>query len=709
VKLSQVKHLHEAGFSLLFLYPREKRPIDTGWTKNPNRSWAELKAQFREEYNVGVRLGELSKIGKRGYLACIDVDIKDEAYQPKALTQLKELISGEKYPEVRSGSGNGSRHLYCVVKRPCKPVMLAEEKGKWSICLYSSGRQMALPPSIHPKGAPYVWIRPFDASSVPLFEIPQSASLTQTVQGNHETPFKAEEVNLWESKLGIPMIRMIEEGVPEGQRSEALLSASMAMARAGFTDNQILSVLSKETHLISEKVYENRHGRASVVEWLRKYALDKARFTTDPMRWFDNKPEFRKPNEKEIEKVTTEVKQEIAETLPDVDGKGKPHSTVRNTFHILEHFMGGQLVGFDDFANRAVFLKDTVYGGKKGQELADHDDLSLMHYIACHYRFEPSQDHCFKAHALMSKKYHFHPVKDYLNSLKWDGEPRLDTWLRSAFKASGPDEYLRAVSRKVLVAAVKRVFEPGCKFDYVLVLEGHQGKGKSTALKYLAGAPWFTDSLGDIQQKDVVDQMVGKWIIEMAELASIRKQDIEPVKAFLSRQVDRVRPPYGRRSMDFPRQSILIGSTNNAEYFSDETGNRRFWPVRVGSINRKWMRNNRDQIWAEALTRYNLGETTYLSPDLEEVAQAEQEERFEVDEWEGQIRKVVEDSKEKYFITTHLWRAINITNGSGHPSMSDSKRIGKIMYRLGFIRTTQRIEGNPAKCWMKNYKIREIK
>jgi predicted P-loop ATPase len=699
--LVEAKRLYDLGFAILWAREREKRPVENKWTSGPRQNWKSLIQTYKKGFNVGVRTGEASLINGC-YLAVIDVDIKNPESKKVALAKLKSITGGNILPEVRSGSGNGSRHLYCVTKKPFKMVTIAKEKD-WEICIYSSGRQTILPPSIHPSSKPYVWVTPFDAATVPRFKVPEKESAPSAQHTTDTRGFKAEEVNLWESKLSVPMIHLIERGVEEGHRSEAILSAAMALIRAGFTDNQILSVLSDEKNLISEKVYENRKGRASVVEWLRKYALEKAKFATSPMRWFDDKPELQPPSKKEVARVEKEIRAENADVLPDLDGNGKPKTTVRNTVHLLEHFVGRGIVGYDDFANRAVFLKDTVYGGKKGAELTDSDDLALKHYIACHYRFEPSKELCFEAHALISKKYHFHPVRDYLNSLKWDGEPRLDTWLRSAFKASGPDEYLRAVSRKVLVAAVKRVFEPGCKFDYVMVLEGHQGKGKSTALKYLAGAPWFTDSLGDIHQKDVVDQMVGKWIIEMAELASIRKVDIEPVKAFLSRQVDRVRPPYGRRSMDFPRQSILIGSTNNAEYFSDETGNRRFWPVRVGSINRKWMRDNRDQIWAEALTRYNLGETTYLSPDLEDVARAEQEKRFEVDEWEAEIKKVVAKAEPgELFTSTQLWRAIHITNGDGHPPDKDSKRIGKIMHRLKYDRTTRRIDGILGKCWVKH-------
>jgi predicted P-loop ATPase len=300
-------------------------------------------------------------------------------------------------------------------------------------------------------------------------------------------------------------------------------------------------------------------------------------------------------------------------------------------------------------------------------------------------------------------------VKTYLEGLdEWDGVARLDDWLIEAFQASGPVDYVRAVGRKVLCGAVARIYDPGIKFDYMTVLEGNQGEGKSMSLGMLVGASWFTDSLGDIHNKDVVDQMIGKWLVEVSELDSIRGREAEAVKAFVSRQVDRVRLSYERRAQDYPRQCIFIGSTNDEEYLTDETGNRRYWPVRVGTAKRSWLRKHRDQLWAEAKFRYELGEKLYLSKDLEAVAKGEQEKRFEVDEWKAEIKKIVMEDKKAPHTTTSLWRAVNITAANGHPQMGDTKRIGKIMRRLGYTRAEKTIPDEDdknktkrAKCWVR--------
>lgn len=706
LKLSELKALHKQGLALHYLRPKSKRPWEDKWTTGPRHSWDVLENSFEKTNNVGVRLGKASKLPDGRYLACIDLDVVDSAKKKAALRELEKITRGRVFAEVRSGSGNGSRHLYFATKKPFKMVtVVGKKEGRgFEICLYSDGRQMVLPPSIHPEsGYQYTWHTPLNVKTLPTLNPRKYAKARQETELDEltdETPFKAEDVDLWESPLKADTIQLITEGLGCEDRSASLMTAAMAMCRARFTDNQILSVLSDPNNYLAGAAYDRRRGRKSAVEWLRKYTLERARHETSVMRYFDNPPskkESRKLDEDKVEELADALSDDSALEL-DRDGNGKPKPTVKNVVTILERHLPGGLVGFDEFANRAVFLKDTVYGGKKGRELTDHDDLHLMHHLACHYGFEPSQDTCFKAHAIVAQRYKFHPVRNYIRRTEWDGKPRLDNWLTRAFGATGPTEYVKAVARKTLVAAVKRIMEPGCKFDYVLVLEGDQGKGKSRALATLAGRDWFTDNLGDIHQKDVVDQMTGKWVIEMAELASIRGRENEHVKAFITRQVDRVRPPYGRRSMDFPRQSIFIGSTNAQEYFTDETGNRRYWPVSISDVNVAWLKKYRDQLWAEALTRYELGEEVYLKPELEELAAKEQEKRFEVDNWESEIKKYIQNNSAP-FVTVDVYRAL--TMSVGHPDMGESKRIGKVMTRLGYVRTVRRFEGTLTKCWVK--------
>mgnify|MGYP001604123668 FL=1 len=209
----------------------------------------------------------------------------------------------------------------------------------------------------------------------------------------------------------------------------------------------------------------------------------------------------------------------------------------------------------------------------------------------------------------------YNPLLDWLKSLKWDGIKRLDGWLCDL---AGVKEncYIRDVSRKILCGAVKRIFEPGCKFDYMPILEGEQGTGKSTLLSILGGK-WYLDTHLSTSEnkKEIVDAMRTAWIVEISDLAGFRKHDIEYLKSFLSDESDRVRLPYARRAEDYPRQCVFIGTHNPSgdnEYLRDDTGNRRFWPVECSQINLQHAKECRDQLFAEAVIKYKEGETLYI-------------------------------------------------------------------------------------------------
>jgi predicted P-loop ATPase len=236
----------------------------------------------------------------------------------------------------------------------------------------------------------------------------------------------------------------------------------------------------------------------------------------------------------------------------------------------------------------------------------------------------------------------FHPVRQYLDSLQWDCESRLDSWLENYCVAEiGDDDarhWAKTVGSKWMISAVARIYEPGCQADHCMVLEGPQGCGKTSALRIL-GEPWFTESLpGDLHSKDASDHIRGKWIVELAELSQIRRSDTETLKAFISRRQEWFRPAYGKKEIAYRRQCIFGGSTNASQYLTDATGGRRFWPVKVGKIDLESLERDRDQLWAEAVARYQTGEQWWLQDDrLQAIAKAEQEDRYDPDLWEEKI------------------------------------------------------------------------
>ena len=277
----------------------------------------------------------------------------------------------------------------------------------------------------------------------------------------------------------------------------------------------------------------------------------------------------------------------------------------------------------------------------------DADDKQIISYIETRYGAFSNRNYDVAIGKVTDDR-SYHPIRDYLSSLpEWDRTPRIETLLIDYLGA--PDNrYVRAVTRKTLCAAVKRVLQPGIKFDTMLVLNGPQGVGKSTLIAKLGGE-WFNDSLSlnDTKDKTAAEKLQGFWIMEIGELAGLRKAEVETLRSFLSRQNDIYRASFGKRATPHLRQCVFFGTTNEESgYLRDTTGNRRFWPVKTPGTGYKhsWQltREEIDQIWAEALYYVNSGEKIYLDSDLDALAQEEQREAMQTDEREGLVREYLD-------------------------------------------------------------------
>jgi predicted P-loop ATPase len=269
--------------------------------------------------------------------------------------------------------------------------------------------------------------------------------------------------------------------------------------------------------------------------------------------------------------------------------------------------------------------------------MRDADVSDLREYIQ-HYGFpRVTRDISHEAVDKRARERSFHPIRQWLHSLVWDGTPRLDAWLVTYLGAIGETAYLYAIGPMFVISMVARVYLPGCKVDYMLVFEGDQGAAKSQACAILAGQ-WFSDSLPDIHHKDAAQHLRGKWLIEISELSAFTKADVEALKAFITRDTERYRPPYGRLEVIEPRQGVFIGTTNREAYLKDETGGRRFWPALIGVIDLKALRRDRDQLFAEAVMRFQRGDQWWPDTSLEQkVIRPEQEKRYEADPWQEPI------------------------------------------------------------------------
>lgn len=328
------------------------------------------------------------------------------------------------------------------------------------------------------------------------------------------------------------------------------------------------------------------------------------------------------------------------------DRRGTPESDVFNCLIVLKYdpALKGK-IRLDEFAHRLVVIDDLPWRGKDETPYwTDTDDACLRNYFATKYLIKGKGiiDDALQEVTQANK---FHPVREYLTGLTWDGECRVDT-LFIDYIGAEDTEYIRAVTRKWMCGAVARVMVPGIKFDTAIVLYGSQGLGKSLILERL-GRKWFNNSLVDIKTKDALEQIQGSWINELAELAPTYKNDNEIVKAFISRTSDRFRSPYGRRTEEYPRQCVFAGSTNNLMFLKDRTGNRRFWPI-TGDKDRKtknaWdiTQDDIDQLWAEAYYYWSNGESLVLEGDLEEEALRIQLSHTEGGELVGLIEEYLE-------------------------------------------------------------------
>ena len=328
----------------------------------------------------------------------------------------------------------------------------------------------------------------------------------------------------------------------------------------------------------------------------------------------------------------------------DITKKGQFENTPRNYELVLQH--DAQLAGkiaVDEFSGR-VCVRGSLPWRKPGDTeplYRDDDEAGLYLYVSKDPYRLTSKANLQEALKQVTRQNAFHPVQEYLGSLVWDGTERLDTVFVD-YMGVEDTPYTRAATRKVFTAAVARIYRPGTKFDYMPVLVGAQGVGKSRLLARLAVRPeWFTDNFG-VEGKEAAENIQGKWLVEAAELSGFKKSEVTSVKAFITRTNDYYRAAFERYAQNRPRQCVFFGTTNEYRFLRDETGDRRFWPMEVDRtrITKTWKDLNGDevaQIWAEAVYRYGQGEPLYLPPELEAQAKEKQAEFSEVEERMGII------------------------------------------------------------------------
>ena len=388
----------------------------------------------------------------------------------------------------------------------------------------------------------------------------------------------------------------MDEKVAEGTEAVKLPSFS-AMSEFAVSDENVKMTIAGERMEKAEKEFSGENG-----DWLKQL---------------------------EYEKRSTVVK-----------------NTLRNLLLILNNDEKLKGIVFNQLSD-GMEIKGEVPWEHPSRFWRDADDAQLISYVDLTYGTFSARNYDIAVTKVADDR-SYHPIREFLASLpEWDKVPRVDTILVD-FLGASDNAYVRAVTRKTLCGAIARVMNPGCKFDTMLVLNGPQGKGKSTLISKLCGE-WFNDSLllNDTKDKTAAEKLQGYWILEIGELAGLKKTEIETLRGFLSRQNDIYRASFGRRATPHPRQCVFIGTTNAENgYLRDTAGNRRFWPVKTpgDAARASWEMTEEEirQIWAEALVRYKEGEPLHLDNELAGMALKEQQIAMEVDEREGMVRDYLE-------------------------------------------------------------------
>lgn len=377
--------------------------------------------------------------------------------------------------------------------------------------------------------------------------------------------------------------------------------------------------------------------------------------------------------------------------------KGKPLALESNGMTALRgHPDMVGLFGLDEFHQRACVMRKPPWAREDAtypRAISDADLSDLLawfQYQGIHLRGKAPVKLVL---ASVVRDVRFHPVRYYLELLQWDKKRRLDNWLTNYLGVFPIDNYTGPIGVMWMISAVARIFRPGCIAKYVLIVEGQQDLGKSSALRILGGE-WFTDDISTLGSKDSQMQVGNAWIIELAELASARLADISAIKAFVSRPVDQFRPPYGEHVIRQERQSVLAATVNPAgTYLHDETGAVRFWPVTATVIDLDGLTRDRDQLWAEAVARYRENEQWWPNGEFE--AQEQQEARSETsasDPWFQPVDIWLREQEPENTFTAYdvLDTALKLAND--RMDKRAERRVGAILRHLGYMPVTIRID-----------------
>jgi hypothetical protein len=565
-----------------------------------------------------------------------------------------------------------SHYLFiCTENTEPKAVIKLTDEEKKTICELrlgsgSKGAQSVAPGSTHESGELYEWDDDGDPGTETCKVLKRAIEL-------------------------IAVAVLIGRQWPAKNRHDAALLIGGFLDRCHMSEEHISDVVVAAQHVAGVDNQEHiENGRLAAISSIAARAEGRNTYGYPEMvEWFGE------PTTKRIAKIIG-YREMPANKGFALSNTGTPipnnQHNIRHALHLLEIELR-----YDVFHDRLLV------SGLPGHTLLDDPTLDKI-WLTIDERFKfRAQIEFFRTVVNnAARRNSFHPLRDYLNGLKWDGVKRLDRWL-TTYAGAQDTEFMRAVGAITLIAAVRRIRTPGCKFDEMLILESTQGKEKSEMLKALAvQEDWFSDDVPlNADGKRVIEQLMGKWIVEAADLSGMRKADVEHLKAMLSRQVDRARLAYGRQTSEQPRSSIIVGTTNSPKYLKDLTGNRRFWPIKVGTIKLEKLKSDRDQLWAEAVSREAAGASIRLDSSLWGAAAVEQSERTVQDPWHELLTDVLGDLQGK-LAAADVWRIVGVD--PGHRLQEHNVRLGQAMKELGFEPKSLNIDNKKQRAYARGAK-----
>lgn len=632
-KVSAIRAFIEAGYTLI--------PLNGKIPAIPD--WVNVRpGQFTEEQLAAGNYGVVLRAGD----VVVDVDPRNFPAGDRPLARLTEIVGRLGGFVVRTGGGG--LHIYF---RKLADIHITQGLKEFpGIEFKTAGRQVVGPGSIHPdSGKVYEIVSgtPADAEEAP-------AQLIVMLTKSAPIPF---------SELGAGTATYKNDAETQGRflaylQDSAPTSGSYLVACKG----RDLGLPPATTWELMVEVWNKRRTVPRTAEELKSRVIHAYKYAKGAVG-------AQHPSTRFEAVAPAPVKPKEEALAWDRTDNGALKKTFNNLMNYLRLPAGGlhKIFAFNDLTGRVEFVSPApwhrgrmpVYAG-----VGDNDLKLLKGYLASKHGCEATTTDIEAAVTNVAYHDRFHPIREYLDSLVWDKKPRINTWMKDYLGAvdGGYPEYLEAVSRKVLCAAVLRAQKPGVEYHHVVVLEGEQDLGKSATVAILGGE-WASDSPIDPHDRDTVDKMQGRWLIEMAEMETVRKADEDALKAFITRKTDRVRLAYGRSTGEYPRQSIFIATKNpgpDGTYLKDPTGNRRWWPVRLepkadkatglSQIDFKGLQAARNQLFAEAMHVVKTAPGEKLSMDtplLKAQAKAVVDQRRAAHEWTESIASWIARCDEK--------------------------------------------------------------